>query len=337
MEIRGIVDREGPAGYWAVRKAAGWRDLPNRSKIEVSGPDAITFLHAMISNDVTGLPVFHGRYGTFLSATGKILADFHYYRLEDTILLDIATELADSFRSRLEEFIIMDDVQLREVSGQFRHISIQGPKSSALLHSMTGADLPADEHEMAHVQRQGGATFLIRRAELADEGFEMIADAGIAEELLSELLRKGIPVGLEEVSREAFEILRLERGIPLYGIDMSEKNNPLEPRISSAYSLTKGCYPGQEVVAKATNIGGVARLLTCLKLHDERVPVPGSSVRESAGQEVGWVTSAALSPAVGSGIALAYLKRAVAVPGRMLKVPVADGENVSAETVESFL
>lgn len=328
---------EGPVGYEAVWNAAGWRDLSNRSKIKVTGPDAITFLHAMISNDVTALPVLHGRYGTFLSATGKILADFHYYRMEDQILLDIAKDLAESFRSTLQEFIIMDDVELRDVSEEFRHFSIQGPKSSALLKSLTSADLPGEEHEMVPLQWRGGAVSLIRRAELSDDGFEVLADAGIGGELLSALLREGTALGLEEISGDAFEILRLERGLPLFGIDMSEKNNPLEPRIRSAYSLTKGCYPGQEVVAKATNIGGVARLLTGLKLQDQRVLGAGSKVTDGSGKELGWVTSAAFSPALGHGIALAYLKRAVAEPGLPVQVAVSEGEYVSAETVEKFI
>ncbi len=113
--------------YQAVRDAVGFLDLSDRGKIEVTGPDRITFLHSMISNDVKELPEWAGRYGTFLTARGRIVSDFFYYKFPEQIILDITTDLLAKTVQTLEKYIVMDEVDLKDVSTDSSHFSLQGP------------------------------------------------------------------------------------------------------------------------------------------------------------------------------------------------------------------
>ena len=117
---------------------------------------------------------------------------------------------------------------------------------------------------------------------------------------------------------------------------MNENRYPMEARLEEALSFTKGCYVGQEVVAKATHTGSVSNLLMGLRVQDDRIPPPDSPVL-NAGKQIGAVTSAVFSPRWNCPIAFAYLKRAFARPGELCQVEVAEGESVSAEVVDRFV
>jgi aminomethyltransferase len=322
--------------YLAVREAVGWRDLSHRGKIRVTGPDRLPFLHAMLSNEVQALAEFSGRYGTLLTATGKIVADFHYYRFPDEFLIDIESTLLDRLVERLSAHIIMDDVTLEDVSGRYRHLAVEGPKARILLERAGFRELPEDPLTLAMIPRRETMVAMIRRDLLSDSGWELLGPSDSEIPLPAVIEEAGGGLGLRAVGEDAFEVLRLERGIPLFGIDFSEKNNPLEARLDSAYSLTKGCYPGQEVLAKATHIGGVARLRACLAVEGEWIPQAGGKVWTGEGAEAGWITSSAFSPRRGTPVALAYLKRAFAAPGNRVAVEVAEGCKSAATVVERF-
>jgi folate-binding protein YgfZ len=136
---------------------------------------------------------------------------------------------------------------------------------------------------------------------------------------------------MEKLSSETCEILRLEKGIPLYGVDFTEKNNPVEAGLENAYSLTKGCYAGQEVVSKAIRVGSVPKALSRMKLEGRIVPERGTAVTSREGKEIGKITSAVMSPLLGCPIAFGFLKRGFWTPGQ---VHWAGG--LKAEVVERF-
>ncbi len=329
------MQQETQEEYQAVRSAVGFLDLSDRGKIEVTGPDRVTFLHSMISNDVKELPEWDGRYGTFLTARGRIISDFFYYRFPDELLLDISTELLARTIEVLEKHIIMDQVDLKDLSSERSHFSLQGPAASQLVQELFGDSGPGTQYAVQEVKWQDTTLRLIRKDELAECGFEMILPQQIASSLQGSLRERGSSLGLREIGREARNILRLEAGIPWYGIDMNENRYPMEARLEEAISLTKGCYVGQEVVAKATHTGSVGNLLMGLKVKEDRIPPPDSPVL-SSGKQIGAVTSAVFSPRWNCPIAFAYLKRAFARPGEVCQVEVAEGESVSAEVVDRF-
>jgi len=136
-----------------------------------------------------------------------------------------------------------------------------------------------------------------------------------------------------EIGREAAEALRLERGIPQFGVDFTPRNNPIEAGLQHAISFTKGCYVGQEVVSKATYVGGVNRRLVRLRVADES-PVPaGAEIVDAGGKKVGAVTSSAYSPESRSAIAFGYVKRTFANAGTRLAAAYPGGRLVEAEVI----
>jgi folate-binding protein YgfZ len=320
------------AQYNAVRTSAGLVDLSQRGKVRATGADHLSFLHSMISNDVTGLKVNQGCYGTLLTPTGKMVAYFTYYRFEDHVLIDVESGRADHLKGALEKYIILDDVYLEVLSGLFLHYSIQGPKSADLVRRWFGVQIPEAELRAGPVNWQQNPGWVFRRSWLADKGVDIFlpgsADNGIKEELLI----SGDEFGLREVEDEAFQMLRLEAMVPQFGVDMSEINNPMEAGLDRAISLTKGCYVGQEVVAKATYIGGVSRRLVLLALGTADPLETGTEVISDEGRNIGQVTSGAYSPALGVTLAFAYLRRSYAAGSTPVRVRL-DQERTVAATV----
>jgi folate-binding protein YgfZ len=290
----------------------------------------------MISNDVEGLAAGEGNYATFLSATGKILADFYYYRFQEYVLIDIAGELLEGFVETLSKYIIMDDVNLEDISAQIDHYSVEGPKSGELLRAILKDDLPSGRLKVHASRWEGSPLWWLRKDELASPGFEVILPKTVSRKFQNSLVEKGAALGIEQTSSDAFELLRMEKGIPINGIDFSQKNNPVEARLSGAYSLTKGCYVGQEVVSKATLVGSVPKALSRLKIEGELVPEREASIFESDGKEIGWITSAVWSPLLKQPIALAFLRKGFWDPGQVHQVEGPSSERLRAEVVDGF-
>jgi folate-binding protein YgfZ len=323
--------------YRSVRSGLGWRDLSGRVKIEVTGPDRVEFLHAVLCNDVRSLPDFAGRRGALLTPTGKIVADFDYYRLPDSLMIDVAAGPAARLTELLEGYIIMDDVTLKDVTARFRHWAFEGPRAPEFLRGLLGSPIPEKTRRIVVMDWEGADTWLVRKDLLSDSGFELLVPAAKAAELSTEIAQEGRAFGLAEIGPAAFDILRLERGLPLFGVDFSENNNPLDAQLSDLYSLAKGCYPGQEVLAKATNIGGVARLLIKVRMPGPEVPARGTKLRLQGGKEVGWITSAGFSPFLQRTLGFAFVKRSAATAGTTLAVEMTNGGTVEGEIVESYL
>ena len=329
------IDSKSQDQYEAVIHGVGWHDLSQRGKLQITGVDRITFLHAMISNDLEGLQDYHGKYGTFLTARGKILSDFFYYRLPNLVLMDMEPSLAKITKEALESYVIMDEVHLK-VSNEFSHFSLQGPASSQLIQELFQVDRPSSHLQLVEVQWEGNPAWLIHKADVGVSGFEVILSRGASHSFSQFLLERGKSLLVKKINSEVWNILRIEAAIPRYGVDMDENNYPMEARLDSAISLTKGCYLGQEVVAKATYIGGVGRFLTCLKFESDHVPCPKARVFSIEGKDIGFVTSATVSPRLDRPIALAYVKRSFASSGELLQVELSGEELARAEVVNDF-
>jgi folate-binding protein YgfZ len=279
----------------------------------------------MISNDVLSLDTLQGRHGTLLRPTGKLVADFYYYRFPDHVLIDIASSIAGGFLETVQKLIVMDDVSFEDVSDHWGHLSIQGPKSGDLIRAVLNTPGPDRPLALVQVVWQGVVCWLIRKSELSDEGFEIMAPPDTADDLRKELVESRHGLSPLEITTQAANVLRLERGVPVFGIDMNESNNPIEAGLDDAISLSKGCYVGQEVVSKATYVGGVSRYLRPLLITTDQLVPAGSHVLSDEGKRVGHVTSSAFSPALGRTVALAYVKRGHAEPGVRLKIETNQG------------
>ncbi len=322
-------------GYEAVLEAVGFFEMSDQGKIEVKGPDRVTFLHSMISNDVDGLMEWNGHYGAFLTARGRIVSDFHYYKLPDYIIIDVRNDLLGKTIQTLEKYVVMDEVYLEDISATKRHFSLQGPRSLDLLQALFGSSGPSTQYGMQEQKWEDQLVWVIRKDQISRLGFEIILSLPVGDRLQQAILEKGERLGLQRVSEAALEILRVESKLPRYGVDMDENRYPMEAQLHEAISLTKGCYIGQEVVAKATHVGGVANLLMGLKFKDSVVPPKDSPVKDGD-KQIGIITSAVFSPRLRCPIALAYLKRPFARAGEQYNVDTDEREGLVAEVVEKF-
>ena len=321
--------------YLSVRTGVGWRDLSGRGKLQVTGADRVRFLHSMISNDVEGLEDYQGRYGTFLTARGKMVADFYYYRLPQMVLMDVDLSLAERTREALEAYVIMDEVELSH-SDRFSHFSLQGPRTGDLVRALLQAEIPSQPLHVLETRSDGDATLLVHKADIGVAGCEILAPRETAPSLNRALSEWNGSFPVRRLDPEVWNLLRIEAAIPQFGVDMDGRNYPMEARLDAAISLTKGCYLGQEVVAKATYIGGVGRFLMGLVLDGEEPPEPGARVLSPEGKAIGSVTSSAVSPRVKGPIALGYVRRAFARPGQILGVEMGHESLVQVRVVDRF-
>ena len=292
----------GP-GYRALREAVGYVDLSARGKIFAAGEDRVRLLHAMTTNHIQQLQPGQGCYAFFLTAQGRVLADANVFILPDCILLDVEPELRQTLYQHLDKFIIADDVTLEDASESLTAIGVEGPRAAEELAAM-GAPIP--EAPYSHLEWNG--RIVARVSATGAPGFRIFGAAN--------QMPAYTPVDVESV-----RVVRLEHAKPRYGEDILDSTLPQETQQSHALNFNKGCYIGQEIVERIRSRGHVNRLLVGLRIDATQAPAAGTKLTASGG-EVGEITSAAFSPALGKVVALGYVRAQYAAPGSGLE---ADG------------
>lgn len=321
-ELRGreVVTRYGEpaAEYAAVREQAGVIDLSFREWLRVNGPDRVEFLHGMVTNDVNGLPEGHTNYAALLTNKGAMVADTRVWRRAEDLLLDVEPGFGVTVKEALEKYLISEDAEIHLEADAHVLLGVYGPQAGAAVSAtFEGVTLPGAGAFLTH----GDA--LITAVSLPVAGFELRLSPGDAEARWTKLVASGArPFGFDTL-----EVLRVEAGVPRYGQDMEEKTIPLEAGLDRAIHYKKGCYIGQEVIARATFRGHMNRRLVTLKL-DATVP-PMTELR-AADKKVGWVTSVVRSPRQGL-LALGYLHRDLLTVGT--QVALATGGNATVAAV----
>ena len=273
--------------YWTLRRGAGLLDLSARSRLVITGADRKRFLHGQVTNDVNGLTVGQGCYAAIVSAKGKVESDVYMYCLENALLLDFEPGLAARIAARIEKYVIADDVQLEDVSGKYALLTVQGPQA---------ADPNVPEKPLSF--KQVGNAYYVNNPRGTKRGFDVFVP--LAE-------KDALKLPGTSCSEAALDIVRIESGIPRFGVDMDEANLAPETGIESrAISYSKGCYIGQEVISRIRTYGQVAKALRGLRC--DILPNHGDKLL-LGGKEVGYVTSAAFSPVLKANIALGYVRR----------------------------
>ena len=278
---------------------AAYRDLGDRGLLRLTGADRVRFLNGMLSNDVSTLAPGETCYALQLNRKGRILADLIVLALEESLLLDTAAGTHTEVSQILENHVVADDVTLDDWSQDWGRLGLEGPGVGDALLKQPG--------RFERVQRDGREWLLLREGSLTPEGLQVL---GPREALA------GLPsaLGLEPLAEDAAEVLRIEAFLPAYGTDVSERNFPAEARLERAVSYTKGCFIGQEIVARIRSRGAVKRFLT--QIRAEAPLEVGTTIRVE-GTDVGHITSAAVSPVAGP-VALGYVRAAEATPGTSL-------------------
>ncbi|MGZ5320188.1 MAG: CAF17-like 4Fe-4S cluster assembly/insertion protein YgfZ [Solirubrobacterales bacterium] len=293
------------AQYRAMREGAGMLDRSDRAKITVAGTDAAEYLQGQLTNDVEALPPEAGCYALLLDRKGHIQADMRVLRLETgEVWLDMEPELGERALKHLRMYAIGRELEITNVSERWAVVSLIGPAAGTI----AGFEGLGPEHGQRFSERGGLEVLGVATA----GGLDLIARPEQADALRASLREQGA----EPVSTEAAEILRVEAGRPRWGHELSERVMPAEAGVvERAINFEKGCYIGQEPVARLHYRGRPNRVLRGLRLSGEASE--GAALRLGE-RELGSVGTACVSPVHGP-IALAIVRRE-AEPGATVEV-----------------
>jgi folate-binding protein YgfZ len=308
------------AEYTAIRSAAGLIDLSHRGLLQFTGPDRLSFLQGMLSNDLRSLNPFDGQHAAILTQQGKVVADVRVLCSLNSFYLDFWESLRDKVIAHLNRYLVADEVEIADRSAEYGTISVQGPRSEALLGALVGqTHLPVKAKQHAMVEIAAAAVCIVRDDRYGATGFDLIVPLTSVSDIAQKLTAACDPYDAAWVGEQAQNVLRIEAGVPRYGVDFDEENLLLEVGLEDAVSFTKGCYLGQEVVERVRSRGHVNKKL-CGLLVDGQSPAAPGDVIHVGEKAVGKITSSVASPQLRRPIALGYVAKEYWNPGTELLV-----------------
>ncbi len=312
------------SAYSAVRDGAGVTDLSARGRLLVSGSEAVLFLNGLITNDMKTLAVNSWMPAVFPNVQGRLLAAVRILHREDGFLLDTENSTLETVSKLLERFTLAGDFRVGDITSETAMLSVQGKDSSTvILRAFGEAAAKVERQEMLSAQLGDDSNVsIIRATHTAEDGFDLFINTNATQSLHDSLTK----AGAQPVSAEVLEVLRIEAGIPRYGIDMDETNVVTETNLDDAVSFTKGCYIGQEIIARIKYRGHVAKKLTGLIFDNEAVGETGAKIFSADENEIGRITSVTFSPRLNRTVALGYVKYDYLEPGTNVRVASGDGE-----------
>lgn len=327
-QVKAGSSRSQTAG---VRQRAGvWRD-DLHTLIRFSGGDAAQWLQSQTTNDVLRLESGQGHANALLDRKGKLQACFSLHRWDSEYWCLIDIQQAGHFLEQLEAHVFAEQVSIEDAGDELEQVVLQGPESALFLAPMLadGDELPAAAYACAPVRVEGFETLLFRVSYTGEDGFALVVQRGDAEPLMKRLTEAGVPL----VEPETRETLRIEAGLPRMFTDMDyDTRISATPLEQEAVSYEKGCYLGQEVVAKLKSHGGVRRALMGL-VFEKAAPPAGSELTIDGTKKAAQITSIAHSLTLNAPIALAYLERGFRAPGTTLRLASENGDEWNARVV----
>ena len=302
--------------YNALSHGAVLADRSDRLRMEFTGAKAAESLTGLVTNDVVALAPGRGQYAAALTAKGKILADIRIFAREDGFLVDANALAGPHWAAMIRKFVNPRLAKYKDVSAETGDIGIFGASARDVIRAVLSVDLPGELPPYTHVTATfADVTMMVAHVpDFGVEGFDIIGPR----ETIEELRARFIKAGAIEDTVDALEIARIEAGRPEWGIDMDDSMLAQEMDLErlEAISFTKGCYTGQETVARVHYRGHVNRLLRGLRFSEATLPPAGTTIVDAAEKEVGTVKSGSISPRLGA-IALAVVRREVE-PGAMV-------------------
>ncbi|HMG96662.1 MAG TPA: hypothetical protein VK565_10195 [Gemmatimonadaceae bacterium] len=312
--------------YSALHNGALFFDRSDRNRVRVSGPKAAELLTGMVTNDVSALVPGEGQYAAALTPKGKIVADLRIFALEDALLVDTSAAAAAGWKDMVRKYINPRVAPYHDVTSELSDLGVFGRASRSIVSRVMDVDdkdLTALPPYGSITRPFGDVTVIIARVPEMDlDGFEIFIPAEAADSLRQKFLAAGAAPG----GRDTWEIARIESGRPQWGADMDDQTLPQEANFDElgAISYTKGCYIGQETVARVHFRGHVNRFLRRLRFVTRPAPPTGAELVDETGKVIGDIRSVALSPRYG-GVALGMVRREVA-PGTTLQARWSGGE-----------
>ena len=298
-----------PGEYRAGTEGCALFDRTDRGRVRVAGGDREEFLHRLLANRVKGLEPGEGCANLLLTSKGKVVQAFELVAEDDGFVLDVWPEQAPALITALDLYLFTDDVQLEDVSRSTAPLGLCGLQAERVVRTLVPELPELTMHGVHQATFQGAPLGIARRAVAGSEGYEVDAGPERARALWDAL----VAAGATPAGRVAEDCLRVEACQAEFGVDIDENVYPQEARLEGAFSLDKGCYIGQEVVAKIDTYGGLNKCMMALRIdHDDPLPrgtrltVPDA---ERGTREVGIVTSWAYSFVLDTGLALGQVKR----------------------------
>ena len=322
------------AEYEATR---GWGaalfDLSSRGRIEVSGGEAVQFLSGMVTNDVARLEDGAWMQAAFPNPQGRLVASARVFRRGGAFLFDTEAATYARLLKHLERFTLAGDFRVRDLTADVALLSVQGARASEVVGAVLGPESAATPRaRTTSVGFGGGEVTSARATHTAEDGFDLFVSSVEAEALWNALVAAGArPAGFD-----ALEVLRVEAGLARYGVDASEANVVLEVvDEAEAVSYTKGCYTGQEIIARIHWRGHVAKRLAGVIFDRDAEPPADARLRDcKGGREAGRITSSVYSPRLRRRVALAVVKYDFLAPGTELQVYAGDEGVCAAHVAE---
>lgn len=305
--------------YDALFFGAGVIDLAHFGVLRVEGRDRVAWLHKLVTANVQALPDWTGAYALLLNAKGHVAADLIVLRLPDALLLYTSHAAKDKLAANLRRAIFREKVALSDTSDTLAVVALQGELAGEVLSQALGVSPAPAAFAVSPLKFFDSELLVIHNPRSEHTGFDLLVERRHLEILWEILTAKGAcPIGLD-----ALNVARVEAGIPWYGDDFDETMLAPEARLDAFIAENKGCYTGQEVIARIKTRGHVNRLLARLDLEGSVTPERGDLIY-AAEKEVGWITSAVWSLTNEAPRALGYLRREAAQDGA--RVQVARGE-----------
>jgi len=305
------------AEYNDLLTSCGVYDLGWRAKIVLTGSDRVRWANGMVTNNIRDLKEGYGNYNFLLSAQGRIQGDLYIYNMGDHLMVDTERWQAPKILELFEKYIIMDDVEVTDISDKLIGIAVQGPNSMSILRTqgLTIAD-DVEPLKVAQMVWNGIGIAVTRMASDIAMTFEIWLAAANAGTLWDAL----VAAGARPVGTEALEMFRIAAGVPKYGQDITDKYIPQETEQFHALHFAKGCYLGQEIVERVRSRGAVHRHYAGFAINGP-APAPGTEIQVD-GKRAGEITSARRIPVNGDQhtLALGYIRKESGEPGTVVQV-----------------
>ena len=329
---------EVPAGFLGLdaeyRTATQGVALADRSpigRLQATGPDVLDLLNRLSTNRVDPLDPGTGAATALTTNKGRIIDWITVLHPGDRTVILTSPPCSEAVGAWIDRYTIIEDVTVEDVTPSTALIGVLGPAAEAVVEEVLGpsaAELPP--LGCRTVPWGAGALLVARTSPLGVPGYDLMVDAGDAAALWDALAEAGAAHGVQPIGLEAMEALRVENGLPRWGQELGEAYNPLEAGLTESVSWTKGCYIGQEVVARLWTYHKVQKYLVSLTFqgNSEARPAPGAALHVGDAR-VGALTSVTFSPGAGALLGLGYLRAAHATVGQAVEVPLEDGRLLS--------
>ncbi len=311
--------------YQALQEGVGLIDLSFRTRLRVTGRDRRSWLHGQVTQEINKLPDGRGAYATVLNPQGHMVSDLFVYAVPDALILDLPSGTATPMAEYLDRFLIMERAEIEDLTDSWSLLSLQGPQSPCALAVVLGEELSRlAPWDVVESQFEEEPLYVTRAAHCGEDGYDLFLPAEKAAALWAALCNHRPDFAVHSVGWEAFNVRRLEAGIPWWGEELDASLVPLEARLNHAISLTKGCYVGQEIIARIDARGQVNNLLTGFHVVGDTLPSRGTEIRHD-GKKVGRVSTVLHSLRLDRPVALGYLRRELQDPGTRVEAVTDEG------------